>query len=148
MSDEQFEPSGGYEYGHEGTGDNGRQVAWVRRLIQFCIVTTFVSIFLVGRFPSWSHMAHGVPWFWALFAFWGLLVLLWQGDSGDERAYSKPDQWAHLWANRDTYAEVDDLLEMTACEKPKRIARLGDDGEIVYVEGVEGLQHRQQESER
>jgi hypothetical protein len=145
MSDEQFEPSSGYEYGHEGPADNGREVAWVRLLIQFCLVTTLVSIFLLGRFPFWSHMPHGVPWFWAIFAFWGLLVLLWQGNSGYERTYDKPAEGTPLWANRDAYADVDDLLEMTACEKPKRIARLGDDGEIVYVEE---LQHRQGESER
>jgi hypothetical protein len=141
MSDRQFEPSGRYEYSRERTGDKGREVAWVRLLIQFCIVTTLVSIFLLGRFPFWSHMPHGVPWFWAIFAFWGLLVLLWQGNNRYKSAHRKPDEWISGWADRDAYADVDDLLEMTACEKPKRVARLGDDGEIIYVEESQRRQH-------
>lgn len=143
MSDKQFEPLDGYDYVHEGPRAEGQLTSWIRLFIQFCIVAVILWVLVFGYFPFWRGAPRGIPWPLMMIAFW-ILMLLMRGSRNYHGTHRKSGEWIER-RDSDIDTDLDDLFEVTAYEKSKRVARLGDDGEIVYVEESQRSQHESEQ---
>ena len=135
MSGEQFD----FDRLRKIVEDRVRRSSFLRHFIMFCIGCSIISALWggFGHFPFWDMSPYqNIPWPLALVFFVGFVVLIGRTARAD-RTTEREMYRARQRLERDAlYTEVDDLFEKTkqVAVRPKRRARLGDDGEMVFVE--------------
>ena len=153
MSNEDFEPGVSFDYErvHRGAKQRIRRWTWLRLFILFCILSSIFSTLWSRPYAAWNGAIYSNPWPIALLICWFLYMLIRRiirssqdsGDKLDDRIDRAVQREMRREAERAArYTEVDDLFEKTkrgsSDEKPKqmprRVARLGDDGELIYEE--------------